>query len=171
MMMFRTGASCARSDALRKVVGSLVAAGALAAVAVAPAAAELELCIVDPTVQVGGTAIQVGLFTHDPSLANGGIAAGAPIVVTLTGPRGTSVSTDQSAWQQHGRQTVVVVLNTLPGRATGPDQMLEIDAIVPSPLVRDTFYIKVTLPDGSERIASGRVNAHARMTVEVPVPA
>lgn len=154
---------------MRKVIGSLMAAGAIAAVAVAPAAAELDFCMVDPAVNVDGSVIQVGLYTHNLDLAVGGVPANTPIVVTLVGKDGGTLSTDAADWQQHGHTTLVSTFNALPGGDKAKKEKVEIDALVPSPLLNDSFFIKVTLPDGAQKTVSGKVNTLIRMTVEVPV--
>jgi hypothetical protein len=168
----QSACSSARSGLLRKLVGTLLAAGAIAAVAAAPVAADLEFCLTDPAVVVNGTTIQVGLYTHDANLAApGGIPQSAPIRVTLLGSRSGTISTDSSAWQVKRANTSVTVLNALPGNARSATEPVEIDAFVPSSLRRDTYYIKVTMPDGSVKTASAPVNHLARLRVEVPVSA
>jgi hypothetical protein len=160
----------ARSDALRKLVGAFLAATVLAAAAVAPVAAEVELCIIDPTVTVDGTAIQVGLYTRDASLvAPGGVPADLPILVTVLGSGTDRISTAAADWQQSRPNTAVTVLNVLPDRSTGNDTVVEIDAFVPSTVPGDSFSIQVTLPDHSVKTASGRVNTLVRLRVAVPV--
>lgn len=155
---------------MRKLVGSFLAAGAIAAVAVAPVAAELEFCISDPAVYVDGTRIDVGLYTHDSSLvAAGGIPRNSHIFVTLVGSRDGTISTDTSAWQATRPNISVTVLNTLPGKSKSATEMVEIDALVPSNIRRDSFYIKVKMPDGSVKTASAPVNHLARLRVRVPV--
>jgi hypothetical protein len=154
---------------VRRLFGSVLMAGALAAVAAAPAAAELEICILDPSVVVDGTTLQVGLYTHDPSLvAAGGIPASVPIDVLLDGSRGSHVSSDAAQWSAV-RPTDLTIFEALPGAGHGAKQTIEIDALVPSTLVHDSFYIKVQLPDGSVKTASGPVNSLVRLRVQVPV--
>ncbi|MGI8915873.1 MAG: hypothetical protein ACR2JY_19200 [Chloroflexota bacterium] len=155
---------------MRKLIGSVLSAGALAAMLVAPVAAEQELCILDPAVHVDGATIQVGVYTRDQSLvAPGAIPQSAPIVVTLLGSRGGSLSTNVADWQAQRPNTVVTVLNTLTGKDRSAKETVEIDAFVPSGVLNDTYFIKVTLPDGTEKRASGRVNTLVRLRVEVPV--
>jgi hypothetical protein len=154
---------------VRKLVGSLLAASAFAVMAAAPAAA-VDLCIIDPTVNVDGTNIQVGIYTHDPSLLDSGaIPSNAPITVMLLGARQGGVSTDVAEWRTQRPNTVVRVLNVLPGTPQGAKERIEIDAFVPSRVPQDTFYLQVTLPDGSVKTASAPVNSLARLQVEVPV--
>jgi hypothetical protein len=168
-MRYRWRMFFTRSDALRKLVGSLLAASALVVVAAAPAAA-VDLCIIDPAVNVDGTNIQVGLYTHDPSLLDSGaIPAGTPIVVTLLGPHNGHISTDVAAWRGSRPNTIVSALNVLPGSSAAGQETVEIDAFVPSGMTRDSYYIQVTLPDGSVKTASSPANGLARLTVEVPV--
>ena len=156
---------------MRKLVGSLLVAGAIAVVAASPVAADLELCITDPAVNVDGTTIDVGLYTHDASLvAPGGIPQTAPIAVTISGSRDGQISTDSSAWQVQRPNVAVSVLNVLPGADQGAMETVQIDALVPSSLSGDSFYIKVTLPDGSVQTASAQVNQVAHIQVQVPVP-
>jgi len=155
---------------LRKVIGSLLVAGALTAVVVAPVAAETDLCITDPAVNVDGTVIQVGLYTHDPSLvAPGGIPQSGLIVVTILGSRNSDISTNQDDWTSQRPNVAVNVLNVLPGRADSTRKTVEIDALVPSPLRGDSYFIKVTMPNGAVKEASAPVNGLARIRVEVPV--
>jgi len=155
---------------LRKLVGSFLAAGAMVAVAVTPVAADIELCITDPGVNVDGTTIQVGLYTHDPSLvASGGISPATPILVTILGSRQGDISTNMDAWTAQRPNVDVNVLNVLPGKENGSTETVEIDALVPSGLRHDSYYIKVTLPNGSVKTASAPVNHMARLRVEVPV--
>ena len=157
---------------MRKLIGTLLAAGAIAAVAAAPVAADLEFCLTDPAVVVDGTTIEVGLYTHDANLAApGGIPQSAPIHVTLLGSRNGSISTDSSAWQVKRANTSVTVLNVLPGNGKTATETVEINAFVPSSLRRDSYYIKVTMPDGSVKTASAPVNHIARLRVQVPVSA
>lgn len=149
---------------MRKLLGSVLVAGALAAVAAAPAAAELEICILDPSVVVDGTTLQVGLYTHDPSLvAPGGIPTAVPIYVALDGSLGSHVTTDAAQWSAV-RPTRVAIFDALPSAKPS----LEIQALVPSPLVHDSFSIRVQLPDGSVKTASGPVNTLVRLRVQVP---
>ena len=155
---------------MRQLVGSLLAAGAIAAMAAAPVAADLEFCLTDPAVVVNGTTIEVGLYTHDANLAGpGGIPQSAPIHVMLLGSRNGTISTDVSAWQVKRPNTSVSVLNVLPGNAKRATETIEIDAFVPSSLRGDSYYIKVKMPDGSVKTALAPVNHLARLRVEVPV--
>lgn len=150
---------------MRALFGSLAAAGMLAAVAVAPAFAELEFCLIDPPVVVDGTTLQVGFYTHDAALARGGIAG--PIMVVIHAERGSRVTTDPAAWSAH-HPTAVVVLNDLRRRG-GDTETVEFDALVPAASAQDSVSIRVQLPDGSARVASGRSDAPLRLRVEVPV--
>ena len=155
---------------MRKLVGSLLAAGAIAAMAVAPVAAELEFCISDPPVYVDGAKIDVGLYTHDANLvAAGGIPQNLPIFVTLLGSREGTISTDTSAWQATRPNIRVAVFNALPYEGKRGTETVQIDALVPSSLRGDSFYIKVQMPDGSVKTASAPVNHLARLRVQVPV--
>ena len=157
------------SDVLRKLMGALLAATALAAVAVAPVEAELELCIIDPAVTVNGTAIQVGLYTPDASLvAPEGMPQDLPIFVTLLGAYNGRISTAAADWQHARPNTTVTVLNVLPDANIGANAVVEIDAFVPSLVREDSFSIKVTLPDHSVKTASGPVNTLLRLRVAVP---
>jgi hypothetical protein len=168
-MRYQSRIDFTRSDALRKLIGSVLAVSALVVIAAAPAAA-VDLCIIDPAVNVDGTTIQVGLYTHDPSLLDAGaIPARTPIVVTLLGPRDGHISTDVAAWRGSRPNTIVSALNALPGGATGDKETVEIDAFVPSQAPRADYYIQVTLPDGSVKTASAPANGLARLKVEVPV--
>lgn len=154
---------------MRKLVGSLFAASALAVAAAVPAGA-VDLCIVDPAVNVDGTTIEVGLYTHDPSLLDAGaIPASTPIVVTLLGPSNGHISTNVAAWRGARPNTVVSALNALPATAPSGQEAVEIDAFVPSGVTQDHYYIQVTLPDGSVKTATAAANSLARLTVNVPV--
>jgi hypothetical protein len=168
-MRYQSRMEFTRSDVLRKLIGSVLAASALVVIAAAPAAA-VDLCVIDPAVNVDGTNIQVGLYTHDPSLLDAGaIPSGTPIVVTLLGPRDGHISTDVAAWRGSRPNTIVSALDVLPGNANGGEETVEIDAFVPSRVTGDSFYIQVTLPDGSVKTASASANGLARLQVEVPV--
>lgn len=152
---------------MRSVFSSLAAAGILAAVAVAPAAADLSFCLVDPPVIVDGTTLQVGLYTHDAALAEGGI--NGHIAILIRGERDSHVSTNAAAWSEH-HPTDVAIVNDLRDRRGGKETV-EIDAFVPASARRRNVSLTVKLPNGSTRTADGQSNSVLRLRVDVPVQA
>ncbi len=150
---------------MRKLFGSLAAAGVLAAVATAPAFADLAFCLVDPPVVVDGTTLQVGLYTRDAALAEGGI--NGHILVLIRGERDSKIATDTGAWSAH-HPTDVTIVHDLRDRRGG-EETVEIDAFVPTSTRHQSVYLTVQMPNGSTRIANGQSNSLLRLLVEVPV--
>ena len=144
---------------MRKVVSAVVGALGVAAIAFSPAFAEYDFCLTDPAVSVNGHTVDVGLYTHDADLVQPGGVAG-PMLVVL---QGGNVSTNVSQWSAV-RSTNVI--RSYPSTAMEHDQ-LTVDAFVPSTHWGDSFFIKVTFPDGHVATASGRVNTF--VTLRVPV--
>lgn len=124
---------------MRRIIAALVGIVGSAAIAVAPAFAEYEFCLTDPAVSFGGHTVEVGLYSHDQSLVHTGAITGSMVVIL----EGHDVSTNIAAWSAV-RSTHVLAI----GDTRGHDGGLTIDAFVPSSLQSDSFFIKVTYPNG-----------------------
>jgi hypothetical protein len=151
---------------VRRFVGAVAAAGALAVAAVAPANAELEFCLVDPPVVVDGTALQVGLYTPDADLAHGGVSG--PIDIMIVGRDSAAISTDAAAWSATNRANVSIVATgqRLPPGAT---ETVDFSAFVGATKPNESYSLKIQLPDGSVKTASGAANTVVHVQVDVPV--
>lgn len=126
----------------RSIAAAVIGIIGSAAIAVAPTFAEYEFCLTDPAVSFDGHTVEVGLYTYNQSLVQTGAITG-PMVVVL---EGHDVSTNIAAWSAV-RSTHVFAI----GDTRGHDSELTIDAFVPSSLQGDSFFIKVTYPDGHVR--------------------
>jgi hypothetical protein len=149
---------------MRKMLRSLLVAGALAALAAVPVHAGTDFCLIDPAVTVNGATVQVGLYTTDAGLLN---RIKAPLQITILGEHGGSVTTSPADWSVR-YSAIVRIENSLRRTHGGGTVPLEVDALVPSPDTHATVILEVTLPDGSVQQAIGHTDDPLSLTVQVP---
>lgn len=150
---------------LRRLLGAAAAAGTIAITAVAPANAALEFCLVDPTVMVGGTPIEVGLYTPDANLAHRDL--NGTINIAIIGHGSATITTDPAAWSQVHHTNLSIVTDGH-GRHGGRESV-DIVALVPATNAHEPYLLRVQLPDGSIKTAAGAANAVVQLHVDVPV--
>lgn len=149
---------------MHRLYRPVIAAGLLAGIAL-PAYAGVDYCLSDPSVQVGRTSIDVGLYTTDAALQN---SIHSPLHVVIHAPADVKLHTVWQKWQ-HNMPTDVHLERDLPALAPSATTVpVEIDATVDAQPGSGTFFIQVTLPNASLQTASAAANGTASLTVEAP---